>query len=414
MPVKLPRLFHISVVIEKHRAFNPSRIFSHLLFVMFFASCHGNDKTQAITNFPAAGNDVSDKIPAAQTQTNNTDGDPTFVVAKDTVSAYGPHSITRNVLQDKNGNIWFATWEGIVKYDGKQFTNVTLKEGLKHYHIFSILEDRNSNLWFGTIGGGVFKYDPRLSGPAAFTLFTTADGLVNNSVMWMLEDRTGNAWFATTGGVSKYNGSTFTNFTKDQGLGDNFVSAIAEDNTGKLWFGTNGGVNCYDPSALNNPGGKIFSDFRISNNLSFHNVRSIVKGQHGIMWIGSEEGFFRCDPSSANTGSKPVINLASNSVSYIFEDKKGNLWLNGNEVNIPGMTMSVYDPHNIGGNEKGFTRIIAKTGNREPFFNQIFGGIEDRDGKIWFGTANGACRYDGKGKDGKALFNFFRENEMGQ
>ena len=84
----------------------------------------------------------------------NNVGDPNFVVAPDIVSTQGPSNITRNILQDRNGNYWFASWEGIVRYDGKLFTYVTLKEGLRRFHVFSVLEDQTGNLWFGMIRGG--------------------------------------------------------------------------------------------------------------------------------------------------------------------------------------------------------------------------------------------------------------------
>ena len=52
-------------------------------------------------------------------------------------------SITTNVWdikQDRNGNIWFAASDGVYRYDGKSFTNITGK--LISVPIFSILEDR--------------------------------------------------------------------------------------------------------------------------------------------------------------------------------------------------------------------------------------------------------------------------------
>jgi ligand-binding sensor domain-containing protein len=52
--------------------------------------------------------------------------DPYFVESSDTISIYGPDHITRDVVQDKNGNYWFATWLGIIQYDGTHFTNYTL------------------------------------------------------------------------------------------------------------------------------------------------------------------------------------------------------------------------------------------------------------------------------------------------
>src|SRR6266446_3852223 len=170
-------------------------------------------------------------IPAAPTEIN-APRDPSFVVARDTISTHGPHSITRNLLLDKNGNLWFASWEGVIRYDGKLFTNVTLKAGLRHFHVFSLLEDKTGNLWFGTIGGGVYRYDPSAESISqkaglttrskSWTLFTTTDGLASNVVMCMLEDKAGNMWFGTNSGVSRYDGKAFTNFTMKDSLSGNF------------------------------------------------------------------------------------------------------------------------------------------------------------------------------------------------
>src|SRR6185295_17857511 len=69
------------------------------------------------------------------------------------------------MLQDKNGNIWFGTWEGgVSRYDGKYFTHFTEKEGLtnkgpNNNNVLSIFEDKSGNMWFGTEGGGVSRLD---------------------------------------------------------------------------------------------------------------------------------------------------------------------------------------------------------------------------------------------------------------
>jgi len=74
-------------------------------------------------------------------------------------------------LQDKIGNLWFGSNGGVSKYDGKSFTNFTIKEGLSNNYVFSILEDKSGNLWFGTDGGGVLKYNGK-----SFINFTEKDG----------------------------------------------------------------------------------------------------------------------------------------------------------------------------------------------------------------------------------------------
>src|SRR6185369_9342814 len=101
---------------------------------------------------------------------------------KDMNASHGPGSITRNIIQDRKGNIWMASWEGVFKYDGKIFTNIT--SGVSTARFFSLLEDRRGNLWFGSIGSGVYQYDGN-----SFQNFTTKDGLVNDEVGCIYEDR---------------------------------------------------------------------------------------------------------------------------------------------------------------------------------------------------------------------------------
>jgi len=315
---------------------------------------------------------------SGQKMLGNSDYDPYFIETKDTVAKYGPQSITRNILQDKKGNCWFATWQGIMRYDGKVFTNFTLKEGLKHFHVFSVLEDKAGNLWFGTIGGGVYRYDGK-----SFRLFTMKDGLANNRVSSMLEDKSGNIWFGTDNGVSCYNGNSFTNFTNQfNPLLGKSVNSIVQDKSGKLWFGIRygdeGNVICYD--------GRYFSNFTNKEKMLFTNVRSIKEDKNGNIWIGGQDGLFRYDGES-------LIKVSTDFVCYIFEDKMGNLWLSSGVIDTalgPNFTLSNTLSRFDG---KTFDKIIEK---REKENNQIFEITEDVAGNIWFGSGKGTFRYDGK------------------
>jgi ligand-binding sensor domain-containing protein len=287
---------------------------------------------------------------------------PNFANAAHIFSTQGPHSITRTLLQDKHGILWFASWEGIIRYDGALFTNVTLKEGLQPFHVFSVLEDKRGSLWFGTIGGGVYRYDGK-----SFALFTAADGLASNVVMCMLEDRAGDIWFGTDHGVSRYDGRSFTNFTTRDGLSGDSVNSIAQDKAGQLWFGTYRGVSRY-------AGGSII-EFTNTEKRSFRNVRSIIEDKAGHIWIGGQDGLDRYD-------GKSLTRHRTNFIGYILEDKKGNLWVSEGEISGSHMTLSRYDG-------RSFTEIKSD--------KQIFGICEDRAGNIWFGTWKGVYRYDGKG-----------------
>ena len=79
---------------------------------------------------------------------------------------------------------------------------------MKNTIIHCLHQDKSGNLWFGTYGGGLVKYDGR-----NFTHFSEKDGL-DNWIMSILEDKDGNLWFGMGAGkVSKYDGKTFTHFT---------------------------------------------------------------------------------------------------------------------------------------------------------------------------------------------------------
>jgi ligand-binding sensor domain-containing protein len=279
-----------------------------------------------------------------------------------TMSTHGPNSITRNILQDKNDNFWLATWEGIIFYNGKHFINITLKEGLEPFHIFSILEDKSGDLWFGTINGGLFRFDG-----LSFITYTIKDGLPSNIILCMLEDQTGNIWFGTEDGVSRYDGKVFTNFSKQDGLTGE-VNSIVQDKSGKFWFGTRYGVT----SDVIQYDGKSFTPFKIDEDLPFSNVRSITEDKYGNIWIGGQNGLFRYD-------GKSLTNVTTNFIGYIFEDAAGNLWLSEDQDH--GTALNKYD---------GKSSIKIATSS------MIFGIIEDNNGNIWFGTGEGIRRYDGK------------------
>jgi len=352
------------------------RSLSLLLPVLFITSCGASTGTGIKQDSPSTG--LGPRTMPAQSRSNSNDADPYFVESSNTVSLYGPHNITRNILHDRKGNIWFATWQGIIRYDGKVFTNYTLKENLRRYHVFSLLEARNGNLWFGTIGAGAYRYDGE-----TFTNFTKKDGLANDRVVALFEDAAGNIWFGTDGGASCYNGKSFTNYTTQDGLSDNAVNGITQDKSGILWFGTYRGVNRFDGMTFTefaNTGGESAYDIpSFYGARPFYNVRSIVTDRAGDVWIGSEGGLARYDGKSLTTISTLFI-------GYVFEDRSGTIWVSGSAASP--------DPNRKG--DMGLYRYDNTMLTLIATDPQVFGIENDNAGNIWFGTVHGARKYDGK------------------
>jgi len=64
------------------------------------------------------------------------------------------------ILEDNNGDIWLTTWDqGVFKYDGKNITNYSVKDGSKDVNLVSMYKDNQGNLWLGTPENGAFKFN---------------------------------------------------------------------------------------------------------------------------------------------------------------------------------------------------------------------------------------------------------------
>ncbi|MCB0665938.1 MAG: hypothetical protein KDC80_08965, partial [Saprospiraceae bacterium] len=65
----------------------------------------------------------------------------------------------RNILQDKNGDLWLGTnGYGVAHYDGDSVSYYSNPQGFAGQQITGITEDRDKNIWFST-DQGVVKFD---------------------------------------------------------------------------------------------------------------------------------------------------------------------------------------------------------------------------------------------------------------
>lgn len=113
--------------------------------------------------------------------------------------AYNPNYII-SMEVDKNGFVWCGTWGGgLARFDGKTWTNFTMKDGLPSNHIFMLKQDTKGQLWAGTSDGLVEIVD---SGKG-FNVKTTSDGLFSNNVFSMADAEDGDVWVGSFGGVAR-------------------------------------------------------------------------------------------------------------------------------------------------------------------------------------------------------------------
>ena len=65
----------------------------------------------------------------------------------------------RNVYEDRDGNIWFATDRGVQRYDGRTWTTYTTEDGLANDRASEMVQTRDGAMWFGTVNG-LSRFDP--------------------------------------------------------------------------------------------------------------------------------------------------------------------------------------------------------------------------------------------------------------
>jgi signal transduction histidine kinase/ligand-binding sensor domain-containing protein/AraC-like DNA-binding protein/ActR/RegA family two-component response regulator len=69
------------------------------------------------------------------------------------------------MLQDRKGFMWFATWDGLCRFDGFEFATYKIYPSnpyqMKNTRIDHILEDRYGYIWLQTYDGEVHRFDPR-------------------------------------------------------------------------------------------------------------------------------------------------------------------------------------------------------------------------------------------------------------
>jgi ligand-binding sensor domain-containing protein len=171
-----------------------------------------------------------------------------------------PGNNMRLLLEDKSGRLWFcAQGEDMFVYDagfpeGKRFTILKNKDGKAFNNVWSVIEDRKGNFWFGD-ANGLWRYDGN-----------TFTNVSQRGAGQIIQDKKGNIW--TTGGIgpprsgqlwslSRYDSAslysekpTVTEIMSQQGM----LLGILEDTKGNIWFGSGAGVFRYD--------GKTITDFK--------------------------------------------------------------------------------------------------------------------------------------------------------
>lgn len=110
--------------------------------------------------------------------------------------AYNPNYII--ALQvDRDGVVWAGTWGGgLARFDGKNWRNYTVADGLPGNHVFMLHQDADGVMWIGTNNGLARRDGDK------FAVITTEQGLFSNNVFSMATGAGGDQWIGSFGGVA--------------------------------------------------------------------------------------------------------------------------------------------------------------------------------------------------------------------
>ncbi len=314
-----------------------------------------------------------------------------------------------DICQDHRGYIWLATAGGICRFDGKNFKNYSVSDGLPANTVTALLVDRENRLWIAMQGGGLSVYDGKV-----FRTYDVKDGLVSNNIASrefsrvILEDSKGNIWCRTEEGVSVIEGGNVKTYNKNSGLAGNNITCLSEDRQGRMICGTENNIS-------------IIEDGKISNcniSASFGMVISILTNNNGEIWIAGTNNHIA--QFVGNRFIEYSLPRQANIITANF-DSQGRLWVATVESGI-----YVYEKNEfrqLGQLTDPVTRIfedsqrniwllalndgVYKFDNRKlHHYSESLGLVgsqtkcifEDIEGNVWIGTDNGISMY------GKVIF----------
>lgn len=320
-------------------------------------------------------------------------------------------SIVYKISDDIDGNVWFATEEGVVRYNSKETYLYDSNKGLPKNisnRIYSILKDKNNSIWIGSTNG-IAYYDSKkdhfesISSYENKIIKTNALGFDQKNNIWIAADNglwvcdkdkklknivpnikifnlfvlNNTIFYTSSFGIFKiiYKNGQIRNRLIDSKINDATVIKIINS---KIFLGTKKGkLFISDLSKIQ------FEEFEISNKITGFRIRDIEYKNEKYYFATDGTGIFITDNN---------LKLKKN---YCFNsDEKNTLTSNG--VYDIYFTNDITWVATYGGgvnyyssSKQIFTTIKHEINNSNSLANNTVRSILETDNEVWFGTKNG-------------------------
>ena len=271
--------------------------------------------------------------------------------------ADGPVSAAVQSLYERNGQLWVAIADGLLRVDLASGATVLHPHRFPAGHPTQMVGDRDGNLWIGAYGGLVRFRD------GVFATFTSKDGLPDDDVTVVFEDREGSLWVGTrSGGVGQFTDRTLDTRAGPPSLRGERIETVAEGPAGTFWLGSHQGL----------------TRWRAGEERTFHradglpsNYVTAVLPDGGGLWVGTDHGLARLQEGR-------FLAVAEGTISALHLDPQGILWV---------------------GTDQGLSRLagerlipVPNQGDFEP--GPVRGIESDRRGVLWAATGGGLARVE--------------------
>ena len=263
-----------------------------------------------------------------------------------------PHNSINAIAQDKQGFLWFGTWQGPVRFNGKDFEiyddiritglpdigifSIALnpcddsiyvagaRGGLSRFHdnrwlslepappfVNEVEIDAHCTIWVSSSEQGLLTYENN----ERVSQFTTENGLPSNNVYQARIDDKSNLWAATSAGLAvKPAGST--RFKVIEGIPADRIRKLFLDTDGQLLIGTGNGVYQQQPNT--------FEFKQLLPNINY-TISAINRTRDGALWLGTyRNGVLRLYNGELQQVTT-ANGLPNNHVLDILEDQEGCL-----------------------------------------------------------------------------------------
>lgn len=287
------------------------------------------------------------------------------------------------IYKDSQGFMWFATWNGLNRFDGYEFVRYDTHSGknpLNSLFVRTLVEDGRRHLWVGTeegvniidlTSGEVCNFDH--SRQASHPIFSS-------TINAFLCDKQGRIWIGFDAGLAIASLNERNDLAEieliEEGP-DAHVNALCMDDEGTVWVGyANGKVG-----KVKNLSGNSFSLTPIMK--PFGEVLSLcMDGEE--LWVGGGTGLMRynrlTEESRMYTNNPgDAYSLIQNYIKDIVLDEDGNL------------IVATYKGLSIYNKQADNFLQIAGDGVRTDYLNNNFVNslYADSSGILWIGTEKG-------------------------